>query len=99
MVRPVLAPSKGTLKSEGNGLYSTMLTPETITVATNDFVQINARTADRKAIKKSFPVRLIPRASGVVTMTASPEEITLGQDDFVTINIQAPKEFAGISLI
>ena len=89
-----LGTAKGSLKSEGNGLYSTILTPEAIASATNDFVQINARTADRKAIKRSFPVRLIPKASGVVTMTASPEEITLGQDDFVTINIQAPKEFA-----
>jgi len=89
-----LGNSKGTLKAEGNGLYSTILTPDPITAPTNDFVQISARTADRKLIKKSFAVRLVPQASGIVTMTASPEEITLGQDDFVTINIQAPKEFA-----
>ena len=62
--------------------------------ATNDFVQINARTCRSKINKRVFPIRLIPKVSGVVTMTASPEEITLGQDDFVTINIQAPKEFA-----
>ena len=89
-----LGSAKSTLKAEGNGLYSTILTPAFIAAPTNDFVQINARTAERKLIKKSFPVRLVPQASGVVTMTASPEEITLGQDDFVTINIQAPKEFA-----
>ena len=89
-----LGSAKGSLKSEGNGLYSTILTLEKIVAATDDFVQINARTVERKAIKNSFPVRLVPRASGLVTMTASPEEITLGQDDFVTINIQAPKEFA-----
>ena len=50
-----LGSAKGTLKSEGNGLYSTILTPEAITSATNDFVQINARTAERKSIKKVSP--------------------------------------------
>ena len=46
--------AKGTLKSETKGLYSTTLTPEAITAATNDFVQINARTSDRKSIKRAF---------------------------------------------
>ncbi len=86
--------AKGTLKSEGNGVYSTTLIPEKISSATNDFIQINARTAQRRSIRKSFPIRLVPTPSAEITMTASPEEITLGQDDFVTIKVQVPSEFA-----
>ncbi len=86
--------AKGTLKSEGNGVYSTTLVPEKISNATNDFIQINARTSQRRAIRKSFPIRLTPAPSAEITMTASPEEITLGQDDFVTIKVQVPTEFA-----
>ena len=54
-----LSGAKGTLKSEGKGLYSTILTPEKIDAATNELVQINARTADRKSLKKSFSSHFI----------------------------------------
>lgn len=93
-----LSAAKGVLKSEGNGIYSTILVPEAISRGTNDFVQLNARTANRKTIKKSFPVRLIPKTSGSISMSASPEEITLGQDDFVTIKIQTPPELSNDKL-
>ena len=46
--------AKGTLKSETNGLYSTTLTPEAITAATNDFVQIKRSYIRSKINKKEF---------------------------------------------
>ena len=78
---------KGTLKDEGNGIYSSTFTPNSVGKSTMESLLITGETSARQRIKKSFIVELHPATDRTFTIEASPSEITLGQDDFVTVKI------------
>ena len=56
---------KGTVRSEGNGVYSTTLTPELVTELTTQVLSISLDNSDRVRIKERFDVQLTPPQSNI----------------------------------